>query len=165
MKTANILKNGNVIVNGIQEPKQNIFFRLSLITCEISDVVRDIEINNKNIKLSFADAFIQLSILCKELKIDEEKIKVKRKDSIIPKSINIFVLLGKVHRSIVYTMRFPNEKVCLDNTEFHIANLNRRLSELCEEQELNENEVRELGWEHLREKYKEFKERGWKNLK
>lgn len=168
MKTATVLESGSVIVNGIHEPKQNIFFRLSIITYEISDIVRDIEFDSKNIKLSFADAFTQLSILCKELKIDEEKIRANRfmrEDSIIPKANNIFVILGNVHRNIVYAMRFPHEKVYSDNTEFHITNLNRRLSELCEEQELNENEVRELGWEHLRERYEEFKEREWKNLK
>jgi len=167
MKTATVLKSGSVVVNGIHEPKQNVFFRLSIITYEISDIVRDIEINSKNIKLSFADAFTQLSVLCKELEIDEEKIKANRfmrENSFFPKSNDVFVILGNLHRNIVYSIRFPHEKVYSDSTEFHITNLNRRLLELCEEQGLNENEVRELGWEHLKERYEEFKERGWKKI-
>lgn len=167
MKTVTVLKSGSVIVNGIHEPKQNIFFRLSIITYEIGDVIRDIEIDSKNIKLSFADAFTQISVLCKELGIDEEKVKAKRfmkESSVIPKPNNIFVILGNLHRNVVYAMRFPHEKVYSNNTEFHIVNLNRRLSELCEEQKLNENDVRELGWGHLRERYEEFEEREWKKI-
>lgn len=84
-----------------------------------------------------------------------------KENIVIPKSNNIFVIIGNLHRNVVYAMRFPHEKVYSNNTKFHVTNLKRRLSELCEEQKLNETEVRELGWEHLRERYKEFKERGW----
>jgi hypothetical protein len=32
---------------------------------------------------------------------------------------------------------------------------------LCDELGFNEDELKELGWKHLEEKYKEFEQRGW----
>ena len=69
MKTATVLKDNTIVVNGIYEPKQNVFFRLSIISYELGDVSRDIKNNGHNLKLSLADAFAQLSILCKEFYI------------------------------------------------------------------------------------------------
>ena len=153
--------NGKVVADGIQEPKRNVFFLLSIATYEIGDLQRDIILGSNNLKLSLADAFTQVSTLCKELNIEEEKMKGK---SGIFLSANLLVLLGDLHRSIVYMKRFPKKEYQKD-VKWHLLNLSMRLREVCREQGLNEEEVRELGWEHLRERFQEFKKDGWVEVK
>lgn len=150
--------NGKVVADGIQEPKRNVFFLLSIATYEIGDLQRDIILGSNNLKLSLADAFTQVSTLCKELNIEEEKLGKKSK-AVLP--ANLLVLLGNLHQSIVYMKRFPGKKEYFKNVKLHLSNLSVRLKEICKEQSLDEEEVRELGWEHLRERFKEFKKDGW----
>ena len=153
--------NGKVVAGGIQEPKRNVFFLLSIATYEIGDLQRDIILGSNNLKLSLADAFTQVSTLCKELNIEEEKLGKKSK-AVLP--ANLLVLLGNLHQSIVYMERFSDKKR-LKDVKLHLSNLSIRLKEICKEQGLDEEEVRELGWEHLRERFQEFKEDGWVEVK
>lgn len=155
---------GKVIADGIEEPRRNVFFLLSIVTYEIGDVERDVILDSSNLKLSLADAFTQMSLLCKELNVDEKKLRRKVQPGInLP--ANLLVLLGNLHRSIVYMKRFPDKKGYVKDVKNWISNLSIRLSEVCSEKELDEEEVRELGWEHLRERFKEFKEDGWVQIK
>jgi len=153
--------NGKVVAGGIEEPKRNLFYLLSIVTYEISDVQRDIILGSSNLKLSLADAFTQVSTLHKELNIKEKPGKNSKAKS----PANLLVLLGNLHRSIVYMKRFPSKKEYRKGVKTHLSNLAVRLKEICKEQGFDEEEVRELGWEHLRERFKEFEEDGWVEIK
>lgn len=159
MKTATVSTDNTIVVNGIYEPKQNVFFRLSIISYELGDVSRDIKNNGYNLKLSLADAFTQLSILCKELDLDENKLLKRKYDSI--GKITLLASIGDIHRDIVYMKRFPKERKHKTNLKMHNSILFSCLSTICILKSLNEYSIRELGWEHLRERYEEFKERNW----
>lgn len=161
-----VLGNRTVVAGNVYEPESNVFFRLSIISYELGDLERDIILGSSNMKLSFADVFTQISILCKEIGVDEEKIRINKSKqllSILP--ANMLVLLGNLHRSIVYMKRFPHEKKYKKDMKYNLRNLLIRITELCQEQGLNEDEVRELGIRHLEERYKEFKEDGWNAIK
>ena len=70
--------------------------------------------------------------------------------------------LGDLMKDIAYMHRFPKERVAhRANAKLSVADLIVQISLLCDELNFNENELRELGWEHLEEKYKEFEKRGW----
>ena len=159
MKKPTVL-DGKVIVGGVEEPKRSVFYLLSLLTYETSDVQKDIVLGSSNLKLSLGDAFTQVSLLCKELNIEEEKLKKG-----VRSFANLLVLLGNLHRSVVYMKRFPKKKEYLKDVKQNLSNLSVRLREICKEQGLDEEEVRELGWEHLRERFKEFKEDGWVDVR
>jgi len=85
-----------------------------------------------------------------------------------PKS-NIFFRLciityefGDLSKDIAYAYRFPNEhEAHMANAKLSLADLLTQLSILCKELGFNESELRELGFQHLREKFKEFEKRGW----
>ena len=157
--------NGKVVTGGIEEPKRNVFFLLSIATYEIGDLQKDIILESSNLKLSLADAFTQVSLLCEELNIKEEKLKKAAGSNIAEPSMGLLGLLGNLHRSVVYMKRFPKKKEYLKEMKQHLSNLSMRLREICKEHSLDEEEVRELGWEHLRERFKEFKEDGWVEVK
>jgi len=166
MKKPTVLGIGTVVAGGVYEPEKNVFFRLSIITYEIGDLERDVILGSSNIKLSFADVFTQLSILCKELGLDEEKIrknKSKQSNSIL--SGNILILLGNLQRSIVYMKRFPQEKKYKKEMKYNLSQLLIHVSELCKEQCIDEDKVREIGIRHLEERYAQFKEDGWVAIK
>ena len=69
----------------IKEPKADMFFRLNIIFYELGDLSRDIVYMHRfpderiahkaNARLSLADLFTQLSLLCKELDFNEEKLR------------------------------------------------------------------------------------------
>jgi len=68
-----------------REPRSNVFFRLCIIAYEFGDLCRDVVYMHRfplekaahkaNAKLSLADLFTQLSLLCKELEFDEEELR------------------------------------------------------------------------------------------
>ncbi len=73
------------VVEEVKEPKAHVFFRLSLITHHLGEVHADIigihripseaRAHRANLKISLADLFMQLSILCLELGVDEEEVR------------------------------------------------------------------------------------------
>jgi hypothetical protein len=73
------------VVEEVKEPKAHVFFRLSLITRHIGEVHSDIigiyripseaQAHRANLKISLADLFMQLSILCLELGEDEDELR------------------------------------------------------------------------------------------
>ena len=75
----------NTEIEDRNEPKANIFFRLSIIGYELGDLNKDIvymrrfpnekEAHRADSKLSLADLLTQISILCIELGFDEEEIR------------------------------------------------------------------------------------------
>ena len=70
--------------------------------------------------------------------------------------------LGDLHRDIAYMYRFPKESSAhRANVRLSLGDLMVQLSLLCDELGFNEEEIKELGWKHLEEKYKEFERRGW----
>jgi hypothetical protein len=74
--------------------------------------------------------------------------------------------LGDLHRDIVFMVRFPSEKAAhLANAKLSLADLMTQLTLLCDELGFDEDEIRSLGWEHLKERYNEFKRRGWVEIK
>lgn len=74
--------------------------------------------------------------------------------------------LGAVHKDIVYMMRFPDQrKGRKANLELSLADTFTQLSLLCKELDLDEEKIRKLGWQHLQERFKDFKEDGWVPVK
>lgn len=77
--------------------------------------------------------------------------------------------LGEVHRAVVYMKRFLKDtkiqKIQRANLKLALADTFTQLSILCKEQGLDEEEIRELGWEHLGHRFKDFKKDGWKAVK
>jgi hypothetical protein len=69
----------------VAEPKAHVFFRLSIITHHVGEVNADIwrihripaeaKAHKANLRISLADLFTQLSILCIELGLDEKELK------------------------------------------------------------------------------------------
>jgi hypothetical protein len=70
--------------------------------------------------------------------------------------------LGDLMKDIAYMHRFPKETDAhRANAKLSLADLIVQISLLCDELGFNEDELKELGWKHLEEKYKEFEQRGW----
>jgi len=98
--------------------------------------------------------------------------KPKMNENHEPKS-NIFFRLciityefGDLSKDIVYAYRFPKEhEAHMANAKLSLADLLTQLSILCKELGFNESELRELGFQHLRERFKEFEKRGWVAIK
>jgi hypothetical protein len=82
--------------------------------------------------------------------------------SIIGRLAIISYELGDLIRDLFYANRFPEERWAhLANAKLSLADVFTQLSILCRELGFNEEEIRKLGWEHLRERFEEFKKRGW----
>jgi len=91
------------------------------------------------------------SILTKEPKI-----------SIFGRLCIITYELGDLYRDLFYAYRLPNEKRAhLANAKLDLGELFVQLSILCKELGFDEKELRELGWQHLKDKFEELSKRGW----
>lgn len=70
--------------------------------------------------------------------------------------------LGDLTKDLTYAHRFPDEKEAhLANAKLSLADLLTQLSLLCVELGFDEGEIRELGLEHIMERFEEFKKRRW----
>lgn len=94
-------------------------------------------------------------------KIEELKAKEPKANIFFRLSV-IAYEFGDLNRDIVYMHRFPEEKnVHKAHMKLSLADLLTQLSLLCRELEFDEEELRKFGLAHLREKYAEFRKRGW----
>ena len=73
--------------------------------------------------------------------------------------------LGPIIKWGLYSRRFPEIKLPSKNIELKIANVITMLYFLCIDLGLNWKKIRELGYKHLVERYKDFKEDRWEKLK
>jgi NTP pyrophosphatase (non-canonical NTP hydrolase) len=70
--------------------------------------------------------------------------------------------LGDLHKDIVFMHRFPKEKEAHKaNAKLSLADMLVQIFLLCDELGFDVEELIELGWKHLEEKYKEYERRGW----
>jgi len=73
---------------------------------------------------------------------------------------------GDVEKCLVRTVQDPeNRRLYIAESKLHIADLITMIHVLCIELGLNFTELEELGIEHLKERYTEFKTKGWVELK
>ncbi len=73
--------------------------------------------------------------------------------------------LGNAVKSIYYSRRFPSDKdLHLANAKLELSDLITQIHMLCQELGFNFHELRNLGLEHVKERYKEFKENNWKDI-
>ena len=160
-----ILGDGTVVAGGIREPKTNVFFRMSIFGYEILEgLIRDLYIESSNIKLSLADSFIQLFLLCNELNIDIEKLKNKSFIITGNEEINLVLFslsIGKLMKDLVYYKRFSGSKY-RNALSTSLRDVLTILLIIIKKYNFDEDEIVQLGLDHLRERYKEFKDMGWK---
>lgn len=92
----------------------------------------------------------------------EETLAKEPKVSVFVRLTIVFYELGDLSRDLFYANRFPNEaKAHLSSAKLSLGDLFAQLSLLCRELGWNEEEVRNLGWKHLRERFQEFERREW----
>lgn len=104
----------------------------------------------------------------KERFYEEElfKLRMKEKKNTTEGRMNIITYeLGKAVHSIFYALRFPNDKkVHLKEAKLELGDLITQINMLCQELGLNFDEVRNLGLEHIKERYIEFELNEWKEI-
>ena len=138
---------------------------MSIFGYEILEgLIRDLYIESSNIKLSLADSFIQLFLLCNELNIDIEKLKNKSFIINGDEEINLVlfsVSIGKLMKDLVYYKRFSGIEYrnALNTSSRDILTI---FLIIIKKYNFDEDDIIKLGLDHLRERYREFKEMRWK---
>ena len=97
-----------------------------------------------------------------ELRVERGMMKSKSGVDLFFRLSIITYELGDLHRALVYGHSFSSEQFShVEEAKLALADLFIQLSILCFELGFSEPELKMLGWDHLRDRYKDFDKRGW----